>query len=918
MTNTNPGPDPAETDPHGTDAAAADQQAQDARATDPAEVEAGAATDSADTRLTDAEPVGAETAEVKPVEAKVAGAPDFKEVGSPAEAASADVKRGPDFKEVGSPAGATSAGGKRVPDFKEVGPRAEAAPADVKRGPNIKEVGPSTGTTPADAKRAPAARPTTRRQSWTTQVWRNLRRGLRPDSAPPSRSRRGKTWLPYLLIVLAAGASIAGLAVRPATGAPQETADYVILAGAAGLRWDDLDPQRTPALWQEATRGSIGWLSVRSAHHTTCPADGWLTLGAGNYAIWKDERVEGQCPPVAPALEQPDGIGANLPQLSGVVRENQDKQPYGAVPGALSESLRCTVAVGPGAAVAAARPFGRVDRYEDTLPDDPRDLLSQCVLSMVDLGTVTGSGPARQSLVAQADATLARIVAARPERSVVMVAGVSDTDTTSRLHVAIAEGPGWQGGWLTSAGTGRDGYLQLVDLAPTVLTTLSRPAPDNLFSGHSAFSALGRPANPADAMLGDHNQDKRAGAQLGIAGTFFTGLAAAQLAVFLLVVPLMIRARRHAGPTGPAAAARWLVRGVEVLLIAAALAIPAALLADAAPWWRASRPGIVFALLTFGLVAVGTAAVRFAPRYPRTLWPMGLISAVCATVVGVDLLTGAQLQLNGVAGYSAIEGARYSGVGSVGLGVFVAGILTVAGCLAQWVRRPWRPAVVVLIGGFGVVMVGSPYLGADAVGAIAVTAGVCVAAAISTGGWLTFPRFAWAAIAGLAVTIGFAVLDLRRPEQEQGSLGRALTALGDGTAGPAIQRAATSNGHALDSPLTMLALIGVLMLAFCRFSPWGGLNRVFGLHPALRAAMAGATVATVIAGVLGGAAFAVAGAAAAVAVPLAVLTTLRVLEHAADRTRPEGETDGPGGPGLSMRPILAEVNDKTGVTVRGG
>jgi hypothetical protein len=52
--------------------------------------------------------------------------------------------------------------------------------------------------------------------------------------------------------------------------------------------------------------------------------------------------------------------------------------------------------------------------------------------------------------------------------------------------------------------------------------------------------------------------------------------------------------------------------------------------------------------------------------------------------------------------------------------------------------------IVVLIGGFGVVMVGSPYLGADPVGAIAVTAGVCVAAAISTGGWLTFPRFAWA------------------------------------------------------------------------------------------------------------------------------------------------------------------------------
>ena len=45
-------------------------------------------------------------------------------------------------------------------------------------------------------------------------------------------------------------------------------------------------------------------------------------------------------------------------------------------------------------------------------------------------------------------------------------------------------------------------------------------------------------------------------------------------------------------------------------------------------------------------------------------------------------------------------------------------------------------------------------------------------------------------------------------------------------------------------------------------------------------------------------------AAAAFAVPVAVLTALRVLLHAADRTRPEGETDGPGGPSL-REPLAA-------------
>nr|WP_296075075.1 hypothetical protein [uncultured Actinoplanes sp.] len=710
----------------------------------------------------------------------------------------------------------------------------------------------------------------------------------------PGQVRR---WVPVLLVLAAVAASLTGLAFRPATGAPSNTVDYVIVAGAAGLRWEDLDPHRTPALWQEASQGSIGWLSVKSAMRVTCPSDGWLTLGAGNYAAWPRRAGSTRCDPVTPGLTQPDAIGANVTDQRTIVRDNSDRLPYGALPGALAESVRCTTAVGPGAAIAAARPFGRVDKYFPELPADPAKSLSDCVLSIVDLGTITGSGTARQALVAQADATLARVLAARPARSLMLIAGVSDTDRTSRLHVAIAEGEGWEGGWLTSAGTGRDGYLQLIDLAPTALSALGRSSPEKLFAGRSATVAPGKPGDVASAVGGEHNADERASAQFSVAAIFFTVLAALELVLFVLIVPVLVRARRHAGPKGPALPPRRVVEVFELALTAAALAIPAALLADAAPWWRAGHPAWVFGLITFALIVAGTAAIRLSPRYHRTLWPMGTAAGIGALVVGLDLLTGAQLQLNGVAGYSAIQGARYAGVGGVGLGVFVAGLLIVAGCLGQWTQRQWRPVIVVLLGGVGVVMVGSPYLGADPVGAIAVTAGVCVAAAISAGGWLTFPRFAWAALAGLAVTIGFAVLDLRRPALEQGSLGRFLTELANGTGGPAMQRAAAANGQALlSSPLTALAVIGVLMLAFCQFSPWGGLNRVFGLHPALRAAGAGITVATLIAGVLGGTALTVAGAAAAAAVPTAVLTALRVLLHAADRTRPDGETDGPGGP----------------------
>jgi hypothetical protein len=693
---------------------------------------------------------------------------------------------------------------------------------------------------------------------------------------------------PLLLTVVMVAFGVAALVVRPAERLPQQRVDYVVLAGVAGLRWEDVDPTTTPTLWRMAERGAIGSLSVRSAHQPTCPVDGWLTLGAGNFAGWRAGRVIGECPPTDVVVEQPDGIGANLPDQRTAALYNRETLRWGAIPGALAESVRCTVAVGPGAAVAAARPFGRVDRYAQELPAQPADLLASCVLSIIDLGVVAGEDPVvRAAAARRADLMLERLLAARPERSLVLVAGVSDTDQASRLHVAVADGPGWEGGWLTSPSTGRDGYLQLVDLAPTALAVLGRPTPERLFIGRPAMTVERQPADLPAAIAMPADADREARTQRTLASWFFGLLAVGQFLLAVAVVPLLRRARPGAVPAGSTPVSRWVVPVVEALLIAAALAIPAALLAELVPWWRGDFAGVWFGLVIVGVLGAVTAAVRLARAWAATLGPVASVAGLAAVIVGADVVTGARLQLNGVTGYSALEGGRYAGLGNVGLGVFVAGILLAAGCLAQQVRRGWRPAVMVLVGAVGVVVVGSPYLGADPVGAVALTAGVSIAAAISTGGWLTLGRLAWAVLAGLAVTIGFAVLDMRRPEAERGSLGRFLSAFADGTSGLTVHRASAANLDALTgSPLTVLALVGAVLVWFALLRPWGGLKRLFGIYPAIRAAMAGIAVASVTGGLLGGAALNVAGAAAALIVPLAALAALRVLGHAADRTQP--------------------------------
>ncbi len=86
------------------------------------------------------------------------------------------------------------------------------------------------------------------------------------------------------------------------------------------------------------------------------------------------------------------------------------------------------------------------------------------------------------------------------------------------------------------------------------------------------------------------------------------------MALAVAVLPLLRRARRLAGPHSPAPVSRRVVAVVELLLIAAALAVPAALLADAVPWWRGRARRLVVRL---GDRAADRRRHRRGPVHPR-------------------------------------------------------------------------------------------------------------------------------------------------------------------------------------------------------------------------------------------------------------------------------------------------------------
>src|SRR5690606_20112022 len=350
-------------------------------------------------------------------------------------------------------------------------------------------------------------------------------------------------------------------------------------------------------------------------------------------------------------------------------------------------------------------------------------------------GVVAGEGPGRVADVRRLDDRLGVLLAARPPDALVLVVGVADTDQDTHLHVAVAGGTGLPAGWLTSATTGRTGYLQLVDVAPTVLATLGRPPPEVPLAGYPVTSRAGRPADLAEAVEDLVAADRAAVRARPVADGFLALLTVVQLGLFVAIVPLLRRREtervpagatapgpraapdppapapapaRHAAPDpgagpgpGPAdplappgmrtapdgrAAAgpgRWrpaaaLRRASPVLLVAAALAVPAALAAGAVPWWQAEPAGGVFALTSLGVLAAAAALVAGSPAFRHTLGLIAAAAGVAAAAVGADLLTGSWLQLNSVVGYSAHDGRRYIGLGDINLGVLIASTLLVA------------------------------------------------------------------------------------------------------------------------------------------------------------------------------------------------------------------------------------------------
>jgi hypothetical protein len=520
-------------------------------------------------------------------------------------------------------------------------------------------------------------------------------------------------------------------------------------------------------------------VSVRPRYIGDCAAAGWATLGAG-----RRTSVNGLCDPRVERQRVTD-----WPQrLAATSARHGD-----AALGTLAASIRgCVAAVGPRAALAAARPDGTVAHYDTVEHFLAQGLATPCPLTLIDAG--------RQSN------HIISALANRPHVTVVVTGIGPPTGSGDPSLQALYILP-TAAGWLTSASTRRDGIVNLTDLTATLIAAGGREAPEgpapvdgSPFEVRTEIVTTAAAQDHLEAVAALSNAAVRADTVLGVSG-----------AILLVLLIASLTARRFA---------------IATPILEWATILPATMVLTGAVPWNATRWPILVLLMTLAGWSIALTVVVFAGA-KRLNVPFAVVgAAVTVTAFTIDAALGGVMEPGSMLNSRPVNGGRWYGFGNVTFAVYAAATLVLVGYLAHRLqatghRRAALASVAVI--GFGVVVCeGWPSMGADFGGVIALTPVLVWLPLRLADIPITWPKLVGVAGSALLLVAVIAWLDWRRGPTVRTHLGSFFQRVLDGDAVNIIIRKAVAAADSTLNPLGMSALlVGVVVwvLLFRRLLP---------------------------------------------------------------------------------------------------
>jgi hypothetical protein len=716
-----------------------------------------------------------------------------------------------------------------------------------------------------------------------------------------------------------------GIAFIPAS-ARAATCGHVVVLTLPGVTWSDVSRYRPPHLMQAIQEGAAGSMSVRTVNPRTSYADGFASIGAG-------ARMQGGVTAGGIAFPSSPTDVPSSPlrqvQVAGVpeMRALADQAHYGAQAGALGTALADhgfkIAAVGnadPGLPPPAPAGFGRwtllaAMESSGVVPEaavDPsllertagafgvssnvsreRDaihaaLAAPCSVVVADQGDllradldslVSGerSAAAIRDALGATDALLADIRdSLDPRRDLLLILSPTSPAVLPAAHlgVAIAVGPGFAPGTvLGSASTRREGFVTLPDVAPTVLSFLHIPEP-SVMNGRR-WVADGDPG--VGRVTAAVATDDEAAFIDRIQPDVSTGFVVFQVAVYLIALILIVR--RERSPTHASDAFR---RGLEVVVLSVVGFPVATFVGGALEAHRLGVWGMVGLLVAIDAVLVAGVTAGLRNSLDRLL----ALTAVTLVVLIADLAVGAPLQLSTVFGYSPIVAGRFAGIGNIGFAVLAsASVLTGALVVHRQRGSRWALAFAAVLFIVTIVADGSPSLGSDVGGVIALVPALTVTWVLLAGKRPTL-RIFLLALGGLGLAlVAFLAFDLSRPAASQTHLARLFDdfrAQGSSALTNAIDRKVRANLQVFRSTVWTLSVPPALaVMGWLLLRPRGRWQLLVDTYPRLRAGLVGALLVGVLGFAANDSGIVIPAVVLAFFVPLAVLLHLSLMHKEA-------------------------------------
>jgi len=386
-------------------------------------------------------------------------------------------------------------------------------------------------------------------------------------------------------------------------------------------------------------------------------------------------------------------------------------------------------------------------------------------------------------------------------RDAVIVFGPAHPAKTIGLTVLGVHAPGIDPGLLRSATTRRSGFVQLVDVAPTVLDLMGIERPGSM-EGRAAENGKdgGSPADRIDLFVREDAAGQFRDRLVGPIQLTFVLLCAALVvgAPFIMRPDRTARARRLLG---------WAALSVLGL-------VPAVFLARVVPLHELGVvPYWIYVIVLAGIL--GTLYRRIGGDDPLDSLLVGLMTIVVLLVA--DVILGTPLAFNSALGYSPTVAGRFAGFANSAYAATGASAVLAAPLLARRIggkRGVWTAVALLLV---VVIVDGAPFWGSDVGGILSLVPACGVAAALLLGWRISARTFLWCAASALVAVAAFTLLDLSRAPGERTHLGRLVERVQDRGFGDfvtVVQRKLAANLGTLTHSIWGVMLPVTLLLVF--------------------------------------------------------------------------------------------------------